>query len=130
MPPEPPPQPNFPRLLLRKADQAAAAVIIAASLGCLSWHWGWWNGARPPIEIDRAGPQVIVFQLDINQADWAELTLLPTVGESLAKRIVEHREEQGPFRDLSELRNVRGVGPKTFERIEPYLLPVEMANDE
>jgi competence protein ComEA len=125
MPPEPPPTPTWPRLMLRKADQAAAAMIIAVSLGCLSWHWGWWTGARPPIEIERATPETIVFQLDINEADWAELTLLPTVGESLAHRIVAYREEHGPFRDVSELRNVRGVGPKTFERIEPYLLPVK-----
>ena len=97
---------------------------MAASLVCLGWHWGWWGGNRPAIEIDRATPQTIVFQIDINQADWAELTLLPTVGEALAKRIVEYRDTHGPFQRPSDLRKVRGIGPKTLDRIQPYLLPM------
>jgi len=125
MPPDPPPKPTYPQLVLRKADQALAAAVIAAALACLTSHWGWWTADRPPIEIDQATPQTIVFQIDINQADWAELTLLPTVGESLSKRIVEYRNEHGPFRRHDQLRNVRGIGPKTYERIEPYLLPLD-----
>lgn len=122
---EPRPPPSFPRFVLRKADQAVAATVVALSLACLTWHWGWWTGGRPLIEIDHASPQSIVFQIDINEADWAELTLLPTIGEALAKRIVEYREEHGPFRSPSDLRKVRGIGPKTFERIEPYLAPLD-----
>jgi competence protein ComEA len=49
---------------------------------------------------------------------------MPNIGEQLAKRIVTDRQEHGPFRDLSELRRVRGIGPKTLEGMKPFLLPL------
>ena len=53
--------------------------------------------------------------------------MLPGVGETLARRIVESRSEAGPFTELEALRRVRGIGPKTLERIRPYLRPVPSA---
>jgi len=49
---------------------------------------------------------------------------MPNIGEQLAKRIVAERTDRGPFRDLAELRRVRGIGPKTLESMKPYLLPI------
>ena len=60
-------------------------------------------------------------------SDWPELAVLPNIGESLAKRIVEDRALHGPFREASDLRRVRGIGPKTLEGMKPYLLPVGAA---
>jgi DNA uptake protein ComE-like DNA-binding protein len=42
---------------------------------------------------------------------------------------VESREAEGPFADLEELRRVRGIGPKTLERIRPYLRPIAAAEN-
>jgi competence protein ComEA len=50
---------------------------------------------------------------------------LPEIGEALAKGIVESREQDGPFASHDDLDRVRGIGPKTLERIRPYLRPVE-----
>lgn len=126
MPPRPPkPEPPAPIWPLRRADQAVTAAVAAVGLALLVGNWlvqGRFQGRR--IEIDRAAPQQIAFQVDVNSADWPELTLLPEVGEQLAKRIVEYREAHGPFGDLTDLRKVRGVGPKTFDRIRPYLVPM------
>jgi competence protein ComEA len=61
--------------------------------------------------------------------DWPELSQLPGIGEALARRIVESRQRDGEFVDHQELRRVRGIGPRTLERITPYLRPLpEMAN--
>jgi competence protein ComEA len=60
-------------------------------------------------------------------ADWPELSLLPGVGETLARRIVESRSKHGRFADLDDLRRVRGIGPKTLERIRPFLRPLPPA---
>ena len=49
---------------------------------------------------------------------------MPGVGEVLAKRIVDDREVHGPFRDDSDLRRVRGIGPKTLDGMRPYLMPM------
>lgn len=57
-------------------------------------------------------------------SDWPEWTLLPGVGETMARRIVQERTERGQFRDHADLQRVKGIGPRTFERIRPYLLPL------
>lgn len=62
------------------------------------------------------------FRVEVNSAPWQEWTLLPGVGETTAKRIVEHRDRAGGFGRIDDLRRVRGIGPKTLERLRPYLL--------
>ena len=114
-----------PRWLLRRADQAAVAALVVAALVATAGWWavhGGWRGRL--IEIDRADPLVARFEVDINTADWPELMQLPGVGPMLAHRIVQSREASGPFADNDDLRRVRGMGPKTFEQIRPYLRPM------
>jgi competence protein ComEA len=57
--------------------------------------------------------------LDLNRAGAAELDALPGIGPVLARRIVEYRQQHGPFRRVEELRAVRGVGPRLLERLRP-----------
>jgi competence ComEA-like helix-hairpin-helix protein len=59
--------------------------------------------------------------LDINRATSAELELLPGVGPSLARRLVDARARAGGFRDESDLLRVRGLGPKTLQKLRPFL---------
>jgi competence protein ComEA len=59
--------------------------------------------------------------LDINTASEAELTQLPGVGPSLARRIVEYRQANGPFATIDDLQNVSGVGPSKFAKMQPYV---------
>ena len=57
--------------------------------------------------------------LDLNRATAEELELLPRIGPTLARRIIEDRERRGPFRSVGELTRVRGIGPRTLEGIVP-----------
>jgi competence protein ComEA len=115
----------WPRLILRRADQAVAAALIATSLLAMAGWWAWQGQLRGRlIELERAEPIAIDFKIDVNRADWPELALMPNIGEQLAKRIVADRQERGLYRDLAELRRVRGIGPKTLESMRPYLLPL------
>ena len=59
--------------------------------------------------------------LDINTAGESELTQLPGVGPSLARRIVEYRQANGPFATIDDIQNVSGVGPSKFAKMAPYL---------
>ena len=114
------------RPLLRRADQAALAAMVLASLVAMGGYW-WANGGFEGrlIEIERAKPQAADFIVDVNRADWPELAQLPGIGETLAKRIVEVRTSGGPFRDHEEVQlRVRGIGPKTLQKIKPYLTPI------
>ncbi|QDU25801.1 Helix-hairpin-helix motif protein [Anatilimnocola aggregata] len=128
--PRPPSAPNNgPRWSLRLADQGTAAVILLVALGYIGVHW--WRHQQAEsrlVDIDRTPVLVAKFQIDINAADWPEFALLPGVGEVLAKRIVDDRQTNGPFRDWNDLRRVRGIGPKTFEGIKPFLLPLADLN--
>jgi len=59
--------------------------------------------------------------LNLNEATAIELQQLPAIGQELAGRIVKYREGVGGFRTLDELKQVRGIGDKLFEKIRAYL---------
>lgn len=61
-------------------------------------------------------------KIDINTASAQELgEALPGIGETLARRIVEYREQNGPFRSAEELMDVPGIGEKTFGAIRDLI---------
>jgi competence protein ComEA len=114
---------------IRSTDQLAVAVITAVALAIIVASWIYRGGLDGRvIDIETAAPVAVTFQLDINNADWPEWTLLPGIGETLAKRIVQNRDERGRFRSHADLLRVSGVGPRTMERMRPYLLPLPEEN--
>ena len=60
-------------------------------------------------------------KISVNSADASDLEALPGIGPALARRIIDYRQRCGGFRCLDELRQVRGIGVKLYERIIPYL---------
>jgi len=73
--------------------------------------------ASPP----RAPREMPVGRIDPNRATAADLTRLPGIGPALAGRIVADRGQNGLFRSPEALLRVRGIGPKTLERIRGFL---------
>ena len=59
--------------------------------------------------------------LDLNRATEEDFDALPGIGPRLAERILEYRKSAGAFHSLDELRAVKGIGKKTFERIRPLI---------
>ena len=59
--------------------------------------------------------------IDLNQASAVQLESLPGVGEVTAARIVEYRQENGGFKKIEELMNVRGIGERSFLRLRPLV---------
>jgi competence protein ComEA len=59
--------------------------------------------------------------VNINTAGETQLMLLPRVGPSLAKKIVEYRQTNGEFKAADELVLVPGVGDRTYELMAPYI---------
>ena len=55
--------------------------------------------------------------LDLNRATEQEFDALPGIGPQLAERIMEYRQSVGAFHSPEELRAVKGIGKKKFERI-------------
>lgn len=74
-----------------------------------------------PLLAGAAVAQDDELKVDLNRAGIEELVRLPGVGKIVAERIVKYREENGAFEALEELMNVRGIGEKTYLKLEPYL---------
>lgn len=55
--------------------------------------------------------------ININTAGPSELDKLPGIGPALAERIMQYRDEHGPFTQPEDLMDVSGIGPKTFEKM-------------
>ncbi len=56
-----------------------------------------------------------VKKVNINQASVEEIVLLKNIGSKYAERIVQYRQENGPFKSPEDLMKVKGIGAKTFE---------------
>ncbi|MBI5482645.1 MAG: helix-hairpin-helix domain-containing protein [Deltaproteobacteria bacterium] len=83
-------------------------------------------GGQPACRVERDRLPALALRtlrvpIDPNRADEAELRALPGIGPALAKRIVESRRAQGPFATVEELRRVRGIGPRTLDRLRGRL---------
>ncbi len=59
--------------------------------------------------------------VDVNAATESELTSLPGIGPAKAAAIVQHRTQHGPFKSLSDLDAVSGIGPATLANITPLV---------
>jgi competence protein ComEA len=75
-------------------------------------------GVETEIEVPQEEILPDLSPLDLNTATQEELAQLPGIGEELARRIVEHREANGPFETIEELMEVSGIGEGKFADLE------------
>jgi competence protein ComEA len=75
--------------------------------------------ALAALSVEASEPSGVV---NINTASAEELQLLPRVGPSLAGRIIEFRQTNGPFRTVDEILAVKGIGDSSFEKLAPYIV--------
>lgn len=59
--------------------------------------------------------------IDINTATVEQLTYLPGIGNNLAEKIIDYREQVGGFQHIEDIMNVDGIGANTFNEISKYL---------
>lgn len=57
-------------------------------------------------------------KININTADTSKLKEIPGVGDVKAKSIIDYREKNGGFKSIEDIKNIDGIGEKTFEKIK------------
>jgi competence ComEA-like helix-hairpin-helix protein len=67
-------------------------------------------------EMDASQPCV-----DLNTADVNQLTTLPGIGDGLAARIVEYRDQHGPFRRPQDIIIINGFGERRYHKLESFV---------
>jgi len=55
-------------------------------------------------------------KINLNKATVEEISQLKGIGMKYAERIVQYRDKNGPFKNVEDLLNVQGIGPKTLEK--------------
>ncbi|NIA07098.1 MAG: hypothetical protein GWP14_05605 [Actinobacteria bacterium] len=113
-----------------RANIIACTALALLVLVLIIWQW---SGRRHYIGVDIPVEQRLVQRaeatIDPNTASAAELMTMPRIGPGLAERIVayrreykaQHSPEAVAFTSLSDLQNVKGIGPKTAAKLAPYL---------
>jgi competence protein ComEA len=104
---------SAPREKRLSAPRVAGVAMVLALCGWTAWLAIERPAHDTPIEaVDKAARLI-----DVNRASAAELDLLPRIGPTLAQRIIATRESEGSFASLDDLQRVKGIGPRTVERL-------------
>ena len=120
-----------------KSLWAWGLLMLAFSLGLVIWHYTSVPGAGPRLSaapmtgeaLEEAGTRVLPGdrellpeeRVNLNTADEQELMLLPGIGDSLARAIVEYREKHGPFTEPEQLMEVSGIGEKKYAALAEFV---------
>jgi competence protein ComEA len=73
------------------------------------------------IHVPQAGETASLQKIDINRAEAWLLEALPGIGETLAQRIIDYRDMNGPFKRIEDLLKVSGIGSTTFENMKDLI---------
>ncbi|RSD24155.1 hypothetical protein EJA10_19820 [Mesobacillus subterraneus] len=59
--------------------------------------------------------------VNLNTAGKDVLETLPGIGPSKAEAIIKYRETNGPFKKIEDLKEISGIGEKTFEKLKDLI---------
>jgi competence protein ComEA len=105
---------------LTRGAAVAALVLAAAMLAACGVELAR-RHAQSPLARPPAAASGAAFQLDVNTAGWAELSLVPGLGPALSRAVVAYRSRRGRIESLDELTDVPGIGEKRLESLRPWL---------
>jgi competence ComEA-like helix-hairpin-helix protein len=106
----------FPDALHRANFRGSFGAIFIFTI-CLSFA-GCSSRVVYEVQISVAAEQSV---LNINTATAEELDQLPYIGRKTAEKIIQFREENGPFRRVEHVMQIRGISEKRFNEIRSFL---------
>lgn len=81
------------------------------------------TGVTPALVLAADAPAAnsVIETINLNQASAVDLQQLPGIGPALSERIVNYRNEHGPFKSIDQLTEVKGVGEAKFAKFKDRL---------
>jgi competence ComEA-like helix-hairpin-helix protein len=117
--------------MIARTEQVALVLLALALVAAVAWRMiDYWRAGEEPLAVDPplGGP---AFRVNVNTAQWPELSIVPGLGPKLSKAIVAAREARWDkrFRSIEELKEVRGIADKMLAKLRPYLTLDETGTD-
>jgi|DewCreStandDraft_4_1066084.scaffolds.fasta_scaffold01070_2 comEA protein len=103
-------------LLSREEKVIILIIVISLISGCLIYFFTSFKS-----KIKKENIILTSTYVNINKADIDELDKLPGIGKTIAKRIVDYRGKNNGFKNIEELRNIKGITNKKLEKIKQYI---------
>ncbi len=101
--------------MLTKEEKSILIIILISFIAGIFTYFLFSYNKKIKKEIISHG------KIDINKATAEEIDKLPGIGSIIAERIIEYREKNNGFKKIEELKNIRGLTSKKYEKIRKYI---------
>ena len=94
------------------------AILLALNIGIFLGRTNYDGSITALVEkqADHRG------NIDLNSASVSQLSMLPGISDALARRIIDYREDNGPFTSIYDLLNIPGISYSTMNNIKEYIV--------
>jgi competence protein ComEA len=79
------------------------------------------QGEAAPPSPNGSAPEAATEKININTASVEELDKLPGIGPAIGKAIIDYRTTNGPFKQIEDINDVKGIGDALFEKIKDQI---------
>lgn len=124
--------------MLNKAERIAIIITAAFILLSIGYYYGLARTESTYVTVEKqvsndavmqggddfapkAETENITEKTDINKASTEELAGLPGIGDVLAGRIIDYREENGEFENIENIMDISGIGEGIFNRVKDLI---------
>ncbi|MFA4842475.1 MAG: helix-hairpin-helix domain-containing protein [Candidatus Omnitrophota bacterium] len=104
-------------MMLELAAEERRAVLFLVSLGLVGMGLSFAFKVNSRIER-YVVPGENFAKININRASLSDLVAAKVASEKLAAKIIAYRDTHGPFRDMEDLKEIKGIGDYRYERLD------------